>query len=362
MKRIFYLFAVLVAVSCGSARHASFPYAVAHRGCWLMEGKAFYINENCPAGVRMAAQYGYPSIECDVQYTSDSVMVLMHDETINRTMRNASDYSEISTPVKVTDHTFEELRSRYVLASSDPALRVPIPTLEELLDTCLYYGVVPMLHSAIDASFRLAFQNLGDGFIAFGGQGKALSDVRGYSDCLILVNQGSGSVDLAFERLGRLGGKCGISSMNHDMMDAAFIRTLREAGYEVQASIFKAPHEQRALQDGVSIQLSDFYWHQTDGRRPVATFRERRKTLPAGESLTWTASAPKFSGVTLDLDFTGTVEVTFCGRVYSLTHDAPGEVEHFGVRLYGTDPEVSVRAVTGAKIRSVRAELYDCGK
>ena len=125
MKRIVYLFAVLVAVSCGSARHASFPYAVAHRGCWLMEGKAFYINENCPAGVRMAAQYGYPSIECDVQYTSDSVMVLMHDETINRTMRNASDYSEISTPVKVTDHTFEELRSRYVLASTDPALRVP---------------------------------------------------------------------------------------------------------------------------------------------------------------------------------------------------------------------------------------------
>ncbi len=362
MKRLLFLFAVLAAVSCGPARHACLPSAVAHRGCWLMEGDAFYINENCPAGVRMAAWYGYPAIECDVKYTSDSVMVLMHDETINRTMRNASDHSVIAEPVRVSDHTFEELRSRYVLASTDPSLRVPIPTLEELLDTCLHYGVVPMLHSDIDASFRLAFKKLGDGFIAFGGNEKALTGVRGYSDCLILLNQSAGGPDRALERLGRLGGRCGISSMNHDMMDAAFIRTLREAGYEVQASIFKAPHEQRALQDGVSIELSDFYWSQTDGRKPVATFRKKGKTLAAGESLAWTVPAPRFSGLTLDLDFTGTVEVTFCGRVYSLTHDAPGAVEHFGVRLYGADPEVSVRAVTDAKIRLVRAGLYDCGK
>ena len=46
---------------------------VAHRGCWLMDGDEFYINENCPAGVEMAARYGYPAVEIDVRYTLDSV-------------------------------------------------------------------------------------------------------------------------------------------------------------------------------------------------------------------------------------------------------------------------------------------------
>ena len=99
--------ALVAVVSCGPAIPTDLPWAVAHRGCWLMDGEEFYINENCPAGVRMAAQYGYPAIECDVKYTLDSVMVIMHDGTINRTMRNASDYSKITEPVKVKDLTFE---------------------------------------------------------------------------------------------------------------------------------------------------------------------------------------------------------------------------------------------------------------
>ena len=121
IRRISALFlGALLALSCSQVEDVDLPMAVAHRGCWLKDGEEFYINENCPAGVKMAAQYGYPAIECDVKYTLDSVMVIMHDATINRTMRNASDYSVIEEPVKVTEHTFEELRTKYVLASTDP--------------------------------------------------------------------------------------------------------------------------------------------------------------------------------------------------------------------------------------------------
>ena len=110
-KRIAYLvLSVILAVSCGR-EVVDLPMAVAHRGCWLKEGEEFYINENCPAGVKMAARYGYPAIECDVRYTLDSVMVIMHDGTINRTMRNAADYSVIEGPVRVSEHTFEDLRA-----------------------------------------------------------------------------------------------------------------------------------------------------------------------------------------------------------------------------------------------------------
>lgn len=41
----------------------------------------------------MAARMGYAGIECDVKKTKDGHLVVLHDKTINRTMRNAVDYS-----------------------------------------------------------------------------------------------------------------------------------------------------------------------------------------------------------------------------------------------------------------------------
>lgn len=350
-----------VACSDNTSKTASdLPMAVAHRGCWLKEGDEFYINENCPAGVRMAAQYGYPAIECDVKYTLDSVMVIMHDHTINRTMRNASDYSPIEEPVKVTEHTFEELRTNYVLSSTDPALRTPIPTLEEELEACRKYGVMPMLHSAVVESYKLAHEMLGDGFVAFDVSQEALSHARDYSSCLILLDPGKDDAPRTIERLKELGGKCGMSTMNYKMLDAGYIQALKDAGFEVQASIFPAPHEQRAVSDAVTIQLSDFYWHQADGRKPVATFRKKGVKMEEGSTMDWTREAPEFSAVTMDIDFEGSLEVNLCGRTYTLTHEVSGKAERFGTRLYKADPEVSVKALSPSSIKSVRISLYDC--
>ena len=48
-------------------------------------------------------------IECDVKLTKDGKMVIMHDKTLNRTCRNASDYSKIQGKVAI-----EELTQLYV--------------------------------------------------------------------------------------------------------------------------------------------------------------------------------------------------------------------------------------------------------
>ena len=178
------------------------PMSVAHRGCWLRENSGeYYIPENCPAGVAMAARYGYPAVECDVKYTKDSVMVIMHDGTINRTMRNAADYSKIQEPVRVSETTFAELREKYVLESSDPALRTPIPTLEEHLLACKEHGIIPMLHSAVVESYSLAQQILGDRWIAFDADEGAVRQARDVSDCLILLDPGKDSADGTVARL-----------------------------------------------------------------------------------------------------------------------------------------------------------------
>ena len=350
----------ILALSCGQESGEKLPMAVAHRGCWLKEGEEFYINENCPAGVWMARQYGYPAIECDVKYTRDSVMVLMHDGTINRTMRNAADYSRIEEPVRVSDCTFEELRTRYVMASTDPALRTPIPTLREQLEACREAGIIPMLHSAVVESYELAHEILGDNFIAFDASEAAVSHARDYSSCLILLDPGKDDASATIGRLKRMGGACGMSTMNYKMLDAAYIQAVKDAGFEVQASIFPSPHEQRALTDGVTIEFSDFYWHQTEGRKAVASLIRKGITLAEGEAFEWSEKAPEYAGATLELDFSGSLEITFCGRTYTLEHEEAGRPEIFGARLYKSNPELTLKALSATNVKSLKVCLYDC--
>ena len=63
MHRFFFAIRALALAGCSSSGPGKAPevMAVAHRGCWLKDGKEFYINENCPAGVRMIWQSPCPT-------------------------------------------------------------------------------------------------------------------------------------------------------------------------------------------------------------------------------------------------------------------------------------------------------------
>ena len=172
------------------------PTLFAHRGCWSQnENKEFIVPENSLPAVAMAKRMGYTGIECDVHYTKDNVMVILHDATLNRTMRRASDYSKLDKPVKLADLTFEELRRDYVLESTNPEWRTPIPTLEELLAECKKHGIIPMLHSALMPSYHVAQQMFGNEWICFTGGVEHMQQVRKYSDCTILLSINDGTAE-----------------------------------------------------------------------------------------------------------------------------------------------------------------------
>lgn len=63
-------------------------------------------------------------IECDIQMTKDSVLVLMHDETVNRTTTGNG---------KVADYSFADLRNLYLTDIAGDATTFRIPTLDEAL-------------------------------------------------------------------------------------------------------------------------------------------------------------------------------------------------------------------------------------
>ena len=230
----------------------------AHRGKWSKEGSDYFIPENSLTGIQMAALMGYEGIECDVKYTKDNVMVVMHDATINKSMRNA-DYTEISGDVKVADLTFDELRNNYVLESTEPAFRLQCPTLEEMLLECKRCGMRPMLHSSIYESYELAQKIMGDDWVCFTGANfenvlKVRSELK--SKCTILWSISSG-FDTIETELVKIGGGCGISSMKFGYYSKEMIDRLRNGGYHVQCSIFPSGDEHLAIENGVDYILTD---------------------------------------------------------------------------------------------------------
>ncbi|MBM3457805.1 MAG: glycerophosphodiester phosphodiesterase [Armatimonadetes bacterium] len=86
--------------------------AVGHRGCALVEP------ENTLRGFRRAIAMGCDLVETDVRLTRDGVLVLMHDETVDRTTNGSG---------RVAEQSFDEIRAL------DAGQGERVPTLVELL-------------------------------------------------------------------------------------------------------------------------------------------------------------------------------------------------------------------------------------
>ncbi len=356
MKR--HLFSVLVAclMVIGACAKSDVPMVVAHRGAWIKN----LIPENSLDGIQMARRFGIGCIECDVKYTSDKVMVVMHDATINRTMRNAKDYSEIQEPVKVSEKTFAELRKDYVLASDDPAYRKPIPTLEEMLLECKKYDIVPMLHSHLTESYEKAQEVMGDKWVCFMSDDILALQARKFSGCLVLLDPGTDTVDNVIKRLERIGRPCGISTMKYKMLDKNYIAPLRRLDFEVQSSIFPTPHEMQSIHDGVSIVLSDFSWSQEKIMKKCQTDKWNWKgSLQKGEKIETTMEQkPSLGAMTLQIMFEGKVRIAVNGeRTYEVEHDRM-DSEHAGWRMNDTKAHLVIEAMENTLVKKAQAKFY----
>ncbi|MCD8024298.1 MAG: hypothetical protein LUE64_02055 [Candidatus Gastranaerophilales bacterium] len=101
---------------------------IAHRG--------YTVNapENTIAAFEQAAENGYDTVECDIQWTKDGVPVILHDSTINRTARKENG-SKLFFRKKCSNMTYEELL-KYDFGSyySEEYKGTKIPTFYETLE------------------------------------------------------------------------------------------------------------------------------------------------------------------------------------------------------------------------------------
>ena len=94
-----------------------------HPLIWGHRGASGHAPENTLPAFKMAADLGADGVELDIQQTKDGVIVVCHDETIDRTSSGAG---------WLKDFTFEELR-RLDFSNGNAAYEdVKIPTMEEV--------------------------------------------------------------------------------------------------------------------------------------------------------------------------------------------------------------------------------------
>ena len=96
------------------------PFISAHRG-----GARKGFPENCIATFENTLQYTPAIMEVDPRYTKDSVIVLMHDATLDRTTNGKG---------KVTDYTWAELQKLRLKDTEGNLTNYKIPTLDEALE------------------------------------------------------------------------------------------------------------------------------------------------------------------------------------------------------------------------------------
>lgn len=97
--------------------------------------------ENTIPAFIAAAENGYSTIECDVEWTKDGVPVILHDETINRTARRQNGW-RMFWPRKCSNLTYDKLLE-YDFGSwfSKDFKGTKIPRFDELLDCADKYDL-----------------------------------------------------------------------------------------------------------------------------------------------------------------------------------------------------------------------------
>jgi glycerophosphoryl diester phosphodiesterase len=132
MKHIFKLIALCLPLLCATNSYAQVDRLIkqlhnptdknvlvaAHRGDWRNAP------ENSLQGYKLAIEMGVDIIEVDLNKTSDGVLVIMHDETIDRTTNGKG---------KPSDYTLEQLKKFHLRNGLGVVTDHTIPTLEEVM-------------------------------------------------------------------------------------------------------------------------------------------------------------------------------------------------------------------------------------
>ncbi|XP_075420683.1 glycerophosphodiester phosphodiesterase 1 isoform X2 [Tenrec ecaudatus] len=201
--------------------------AIAHRG------GSHDAPENTLAAIRLAAKNGATGVELDLEFTSDGIPILMHDNTVDRTT-DGTGY--------LCDLTFEQIRTlnpaaKHRLRNDFPDEK--IPTLREAVAECLNFNLTIFFDVKGHANLmRQADQNVVTALthrpwsLSYTGEGKPRHNSLWKHSMLMLMD-----ILLDWSMHNILWYLCGISAflMQKNFVSPAYLNTWSAKGIQVVA-------------------------------------------------------------------------------------------------------------------------------
>lgn len=200
----------------------------AHRGDWRNAP------ENSLKAFQNCIDEGLDGIEVDVQLTKDSVLVVMHDLTLERTTTGIG---------KVSDYTYSELQSLYLKSPIGVVTRQKIPSFEDVLKlakgkiliqvdkwTKVKEQVISMARKH-DCLNHLIFRSSKDSKYVNNEFGDLLGEVNYIP---VLVCKGTGDNERLDDFLGNIPTVCiGVSFTKEDYQVLGRIKEISDKGFRV---------------------------------------------------------------------------------------------------------------------------------
>ena len=129
---------------------SNYVMIIAHRGNWRNAP------ENSLQGYKQCIDGGIDGIEIDVQMTKDSVIVIMHDDTLDRTTTGTG---------LVSNYTLEQIKNLKLKSPIGVVTRQKVPTLDEVLDLCNMQRQVILRGTFDSKTYQEKYSKLLSGFI-----------------------------------------------------------------------------------------------------------------------------------------------------------------------------------------------------
>jgi glycerophosphoryl diester phosphodiesterase len=350
---------------------------IAHRGVNM---RFTIAGENSLESVRLAKTAGFQYVETDVRLTADSVLVVMHDNTLNRTCLNI-DGSELTDKVYVADVTMEDLNSNYILKATEPENRTHIPTLKEFLTECKKQGLLPFIEPKIFDETGKHYKDIID--LANEVMGKNNYIITSNNRANVVIRElGLKDVPLmgilyqttyeAIESLGNI--IMAISTSQYTIKDYKFfVNKAKESGFETESHAdnfnsfaminnndidyistdFLAPD----LNDNSLLLIDYKSFEEFDHNGKLA---DGAIQLSKDDILTIKEKLPEvyFGGIYFEIEMKGSCDIVLANQKFTIENSETERYKH-QLMLYNSTPSFSITAKDKCEISAVRLRLAE---
>lgn len=334
------------AAGCTSADDA--PAArrfIAHRGATM---RCTLAGENSREAIRLASRAGFECIETDVRYTSDSVLVAVHDATLARTFTR-NDGSPVEPDIAVSDLSYARLHDDFVLRATRPEYRTRVLTLEEFCTECRDCGLRlfiepkrPMHEWVYEETIEIADRILGRGNYVVTSNNEANDHIRfemGIDDIPLMGIL----YQTTYEHIASLGGTVmAISATRYGAEEyAAWVARAKADGFETESHADRFKHFDRVTRAGVDYVSTDLLAPDYRGQGRTICLCEG---CDAAQTAARCAAAGRveFGAAYLDLTWCGTATVTLAGKKFVLPASSEPRRTRYQPMIFDAVPDFSI--------------------